>query len=60
MIRLSGEEKWVIAFMDDASRVVTCFGVFEATTENTIKVLEKGFAEYGIQDEILTDLEQFL
>jgi putative transposase len=42
--------------MDDTSRVVTCCGVFdEATKENTIKVLQKGFAEYGIPDEILTD-----
>jgi putative transposase len=49
-------EKWIIAFMDDASRFITCYGVFDsATTENTIKVLKKGFAEYGIPDEILTD-----
>ena len=44
-------EKWIIAFMDDASRFITCYGVFnEATTENTIKVLKRGFAEYGIPD----------
>ncbi len=49
-------EKWIIAFMDDASRFITCYGVFDsATTENTIKVLKEGFAEYGIPDEILTD-----
>ena len=61
MIHLNGEEKWIIAFMDDASRFITCFGVFdEATTENTIKVLRRGFAEYGIPDEILTDPEQFV
>ena len=42
--------------MDDASRFITCYGVFDsATTENTIKVLREGFAEYGIFDEILTD-----
>jgi len=34
-------EKWIIAFMDDASRLITCYGVFDsATTENTIKVLK--------------------
>ena len=56
LVNINGEEKWVIAFMDDASRLITCYGVFdEATTENVIKVLEKGFAEYGIPDEILTD-----
>jgi len=37
-------------------RFITCHGVFDsATTENTIKVLKKEFAEYGIPDEILTD-----
>ena len=42
--------------MDDASRLMTCYGVFdEATTENTIKVLKDGFEKYGIPDEILTD-----
>jgi len=42
--------------MDDASRFITCYGVFDsATTENTIKVLEKEFKKYGIPDEILTD-----
>ena len=50
------DEKWIIAFMDDSSRLITCYGVFDnATTENTIKVLKEGFAEYGIPDEILTD-----
>ena len=50
------EDRWIIAFMDDASRFITCYGVFDsATTENTIKVFRKGFAEYGIPDEILTD-----
>ena len=50
------EDRWIIAFMDDASRFITCYGVFDsATTENTIKVFRKGFAEYDIPDEILTD-----
>jgi len=49
-------KRWIIAFMDDGSRLITCYGVFNnATTANTIKVLRKGFAEYGIPDEILTD-----
>ncbi|MBE8540507.1 IS481 family transposase [Geoglobus acetivorans] len=53
--KMLGEE-WIIAFMDDASRFITCHGVFDsATTENTVRVLRKGFAEYGIPDEILTD-----
>ena len=38
--------------MDDASATV----FFDsATTENTITVLRKGFAEYGIPNKILTD-----
>ena len=42
--------------MDGTSRFITCYGVFDsATTENTIKIFRKGFAEYGILDEILTD-----
>jgi len=49
-------EKWIIAFMDDTSRFITCYGIFDsATTENTIKVLREGLSEYGIPDEILTD-----
>ena len=49
-------EKWILAFMDDASRFITGYGVFDsATNENTIKVLREGFTEYGIPDEILTD-----
>jgi len=34
LINLNGEERWIIAFMDDASRVVTCFGVFDDVVEN--------------------------
>lgn len=48
--------KWIIAFMDDASRLITCYGVFDSpATENTIEVLRRGFDECGIPDEILTD-----
>lgn len=58
---MTGRSKWIIAFIDDASRLITYYGIFDrATTENTIKVLRKGFIEYGTPDEILTDLEQFI
>ena len=41
MIHLNGKEKWIIAFIDNASRFITCYEAFdEATTENTIKVLK--------------------
>ncbi len=34
----------LIAFMDDSSRLITCYGVFDSpTTENTISVLKQGF-----------------
>ncbi|MDI6720732.1 MAG: DDE-type integrase/transposase/recombinase, partial [Methanomicrobiales archaeon] len=55
--RGGGKRLGLIAFMDDASRLITCYGTFDRpTTENAISVLEKGFKEYGIPDEILTDL----
>ena len=42
--------------MDDVSPLHNCYGVFDsATTVNRIKVLRRGFVEYSIPDEILTD-----
>jgi len=56
MITLDGQRRWLIAFMDDSSRLVTCYGVFDRpTTEYTIQVLEQGFLDYGTPREILTD-----
>lgn len=53
---LNGSKKWLIAFMDDSSRFITCYGVFDSpTTENTISVLNQGFQEYGMPRKILTD-----
>jgi putative transposase len=55
-VTLDGQVKWLIAFMDDSSRLITCHGVFDSpTTQNTILVLEIGFAQYGTPREILTD-----
>ena len=48
--------RWLIAFMDDASRRIMCYGIFDkATTENAISVLMMGFQKFGKPDEILTD-----
>ena len=48
--------KWLIAFMDDSSRRIMCYGIFDhASTENAISVLKKGFQEYGKPREIMTD-----
>jgi len=53
---MNEERYWLIAFMDDSSRLITCYGVFDSpTTENTLSVLRQGFAEYGLPREILTD-----
>jgi putative transposase len=51
-----GRKQWIIAFLDDSSRLITCYGVFSSpTTENTITILNQGFSEYGTPREILTD-----
>jgi putative transposase len=49
-------DTWVIAFIDDSSRLITCYGTFDhPTTENAIVVLKQGFETYGTPREILTD-----
>lgn len=56
MISPAGKDKWLIAFMDGSSRLITCYGGFNRpTTEYAIRVLEQGFADYGFTREILTD-----
>jgi len=48
--------KWMIAYLDDSSRLVVSYGLFDnATTENAIAVLEEGMRRYGLPDAILTD-----
>ena len=55
-VTLDGTVQWLIAFLDDASRLITCWGLFQSpTTAATIMVLETGFARYGVPNEILTD-----
>ena len=55
-ININGKHKYLIAFIDDASRLITCYGLYNnATTENTIKTLKKGFTLYGKPRQILTD-----
>ncbi|MGQ9515472.1 MAG: DDE-type integrase/transposase/recombinase, partial [Thermoproteota archaeon] len=50
------DDWWWIAYLDDASRLVVSQGVFkEATTDNSISVLERAIAKYGCPREILTD-----
>jgi len=48
--------KWLIVYIDDASRLVTGWGLFdEPTAENTISVLDRAIREYGKPVAILTD-----
>jgi putative transposase len=55
-VTVNGKDRWLIAFMDDASRFIACYGVFDSpTAENTLQVLEGGIQEYGAPREILTD-----
>lgn len=47
---------WWIAAMDDASRLIVNYGVFqEATAENTIHVLKQAIDKHGRPREVLTD-----
>lgn len=49
-------DKWLIAYLDDASRFVVGWGVFdEATTENALSVLDDCIRRYGRPLELLTD-----
>jgi putative transposase len=48
--------RWWIAAMDDASRLIVNYGVFqEATAEHTIHVLKQAIDKHGCPREILTD-----
>lgn len=50
------DKRWFIAYMDDASRFIVGFGVFEeATTDHAIKVLKDAIKKYGKPAGILTD-----
>jgi len=48
--------KWLIAYLDDASRFIAGYGIFdEATTEDAISVLERSINRYAKPLELLTD-----
>ena len=48
--------EWFLAIMDDASRFIVAYGVYpQATTENTLTILNEAIAKYGRPLEILTD-----
>ena len=50
------DKRWFIAYQDDASRLITGFGVFEHVTgENTMAVLHEAISNHGSPASILTD-----
>ncbi len=54
--KLLKDGRWLICYMDDASRFITGYGVFgEATSKNAILVLRKAISKYGRPASILTD-----
>ena len=48
--------RWLVSYMDDASRFITGFGVFpDATAENALGVLKRAVADHGKPSFILSD-----
>jgi len=48
--------KWIIAYLNDASRLIAGYGVFDdATSENALRVLREAIDDYGKLGSILTD-----
>ena len=53
---LLSDGRWFLAYMDDASRFITGYGVFDkATGANALKVLRDAMARHGKPASILTD-----
>jgi len=56
VVTWKGGQKYLISVMDDASRMILAFGLFdEMTGENAIKVLSEAIAEFGLPEAVLTD-----
>ncbi len=51
-----GERKYLTFYIDDHSRFITVYGVFDIMpTENSIAALKMGIDEYGRPEQIVTD-----
>ncbi|MEM4391745.1 MAG: DDE-type integrase/transposase/recombinase [Candidatus Nitrosotenuis sp.] len=47
---------WLIAYLDDASRFVVSYGLFDsATSENAVKVLKEAILKHGRPASVLSD-----
>jgi len=50
------EGKWLCAILDDASRLIVGYGVFDnATAENAVAVLDKAVVAYGVPRQLISD-----
>ena len=53
---IEDKQKWLIAYIDDHSRFITAYGMFDnATTQNALRLLKIGITLYGQPREIITD-----
>ena len=49
-------DKNISVYIDDRTRLITCYGVFKRqTSENSIALLQSGIAEYGKPKSVMTD-----
>jgi len=54
--KLLDSKKWFVSYQDDASRLITGWGVFdEATGEHALEVLDKAIARYGRPAAVMSD-----
>ncbi|MGI6589256.1 MAG: DDE-type integrase/transposase/recombinase [Candidatus Iainarchaeum sp.] len=50
------EKKWLIAILDDASRFIVGYGLFDnANTENSIIVMRQAVKQYGSPKQLVSD-----
>jgi len=50
------ENKWLIAILDDASRFIVGYGLFDnANTENSIAVMQQAIKQYGAPKQLVSD-----
>jgi hypothetical protein len=53
---LAGRNAYLIGFMDDYSRYITCLGLYRSqTAEHVLEIYRRAISEYGVPREVLTD-----
>jgi transposase InsO family protein len=54
--RLGGHNAYLIGFIDDYSRYITCLGLYRSqTAEHVLETYRRAVADYGVPREMLTD-----